>query len=242
MTTARSDSARLARTDVSDRRWSDRLYQPGAEERAVLVATFGAELRAARLGAELSMRQLTVRAGVAKSSISQLEAGLRRPRRSMVHALADGIEREAPDVGYAERLAARLIEAAGSSIREDTPASLVMRRRRRRRAGLAVYRVAQKVTALDRASMDTFVESCHALDVSVIAASTAPGASLAEMQREADMLTVVERLLGRSRSLREESRRASESLDRMKPPRARGSARIGLPLTNLIDPRASRRR
>lgn len=212
----------LARTGLSDRRWSDRSFQPGEAERAALVAGFGAELRAARLGAGLSMRQLSARAGMCKSSISQLECGLRRPRRSMLRSLADGIMREAPDVGYAERLEARLIEAAGPSIREDTAASVAMRRRRRRRAGLRMYRVAQKATALDRESMAMFNESCNAMDPAIIAASVAPGASAAAVEREAAMLTRVERMLDASRALREQSERMREGLDRLKPPRARG--------------------
>lgn len=208
----------------------------------MLVATFGAELRAARLAAGLSMKQLSARAGMCRSSISQLENGLRRPRRSMVQALADGIEREAPDVGYAERLADRLIEAAGSSIRPDTAASVAMRRRRRRRAGMEMYRIGQRATALDRASQDLFRDSCNALDVRLIAASVAPGASEAAKDREAEMLARVCRMLDESRALRARSRQVLAQLDRLKPPRTRRSARRGLPLTNLTDPRVFRGR
>lgn len=112
------------RDDRSNRsKWTG--YVPGPAERDRLVATLGAALRSLRAEYGVSTRTLARRSTVARSSIQRLESGRRRPRRSILAALAYGL-----DPGRAEQLAAVLCEAAGDSLREDTAGGLRRRERR----------------------------------------------------------------------------------------------------------------
>ncbi|MGJ6961151.1 helix-turn-helix domain-containing protein [Streptosporangium sp. G11] len=103
--------------------------QPGAVERERLAATLGALLRSLRAERRLSTRALAVRSTVARSTITRLEAGERRPRPGVLAALAYGLDHENPGP-----VAVALQEAAGESLRPDTPAG---ERRRSRRLGRA---------------------------------------------------------------------------------------------------------
>lgn len=102
--------------------------RPDEAEQARLASTVGAVLRSARTSAGLSCRQLAARAGCAASSVSRLERGVRRPRPSLLSVLAAQL-----DPGGEAGLAAKLIWATGTSLRDDTKAGLRARRRRTRR-------------------------------------------------------------------------------------------------------------
>lgn len=118
--------------------WSN--HVPDGVERDRLVATLGAALRSMRLAYDVGTRPLARRSTVARSTIQRLEAGQRRPRRSVLAALAYGL-----DPGRADQLAAALCDAAGDSLREDTAGGLRRRERRRvdarRAVGREVWRV-----------------------------------------------------------------------------------------------------
>ncbi len=112
---------RETRTD----RWA--AARTSEAERAELAAGVGALLRTARVEAGLSVRGLAAASACASSSVSRLERGLRRPRPSMLAALAGVL-----DPGGTQ-LRERLVSAAGRHLREDTAAGLRARRRRVRR-------------------------------------------------------------------------------------------------------------
>lgn len=97
---------------------------PGNAERDRLVATLGATLRSLRAEYGMSTQQLARRSATSRSTITRLERGERRPRRSLLSSLALGLD---PD----EHLLILdvLVRAAGRSVRAETGYS---RRRRRR--------------------------------------------------------------------------------------------------------------
>lgn len=96
----------------------------------------GALLAAARHRAGLTRPALAVAAGCSSTMVDNLERGQRRPRRSLLAALAAVL---APlDDGAA--LTRDLVAAAGDSLRPDTAASL----RRRARAVEAARRARQR--------------------------------------------------------------------------------------------------
>lgn len=202
----------------SDLDWSARAYEPSEAERARLASTFGRLLRQARADAGLTQKQLAARSGIGQSSISMLESGHRRPRRCLVAALATAITYEDPDRSAGERLVAELVEACGDSLREDTVAAVAMRRRRKRRAGLRMYRLAQRATELDRAALDATMASCAAVVPELLAPRNA---TPAQIEREWQMLNRAHALLDESRRLREESVRVGAQLEALKPPRMR---------------------
>lgn len=103
--------------------WSN--YLPDDVERARLVATLGALLRQLRAEYNVGTRPLSRRSTVARSTIQRLEAGQRRPRRSVLAAIAYGLD---PD--RADELTAALCDAAGDSLRDDTAGGLRRRERR----------------------------------------------------------------------------------------------------------------
>jgi hypothetical protein len=94
-----------------------------------LAATLGVALRALRDDFGLSSRQLARRAGVARSTITRLEAGQRRPRRSLLSVVAWGL---CPDAAAA--IGAVLIAAAGAHLADESPWSPRTRWRRLHRA------------------------------------------------------------------------------------------------------------
>lgn len=99
-------------------------HVPDGVERDRLAATLGAALRSMRLAYDVGTRPLARRSTVARSTIQRLERGERRPRRSVLAAIAYGLD---PD--RAEQLAAALCDAAGPSLREDTVGGLRRRER-----------------------------------------------------------------------------------------------------------------
>lgn len=104
---------------------------PDPAEAAVLRATLGALLRRLRREAGVSTRALADRSAVARSTITRLEAGQRRPRPAMLAALAYGLD---PD--RTAELTTLLAQAAGDSLRPDTEGGrrrLARRRQRRQR-------------------------------------------------------------------------------------------------------------
>jgi transcriptional regulator with XRE-family HTH domain len=94
------------------------------------VAAVAALARSLRLEAGLSTRLLAARSGLARSTITRLEAGQLRPRRSMLAVLAVGL-----DPGRPRELLDQLAAAAAGDMAEDTPG---WRRYRRRRVGRAL--------------------------------------------------------------------------------------------------------
>ena len=80
------------------------------------LAELGALVRALRLGAGLTQRALARRSTCAPSTISRLERGQLRPRRSLLGAVGWGID---PD--RAKEIRAALFAAAGDNLAADTP-------------------------------------------------------------------------------------------------------------------------
>ena len=155
--------AGLARGRASDRSTVRDTGQPGGwprylptpEEQARLAATLGAELRALRAEYGLSIRRLAERAAAHPTTVYRLEHGERRPRPSLLAALGYGLD---PD--RADELTARLIEAAGPSLRPDTPGGIRRRARRMERARRAARREAWR---MERAAKDARSEGFHLL-------------------------------------------------------------------------------
>lgn len=113
--------------------------RPSPDETAAIAEGVGRVLRRAREDASVSQRALASRSGVSRFTIKALEHGQRRPRASLLRALAQGIadppdvRRPAPAAGErAERLAAELVDAAGPHLVPDTEHS--GRRREQRTA------------------------------------------------------------------------------------------------------------
>jgi transcriptional regulator with XRE-family HTH domain len=141
--------------------WSSAV--PGPDERARLAGTLGEVLRGLRAERGLSTRRLAVRAAVARSTILRLESGERRPRPSLLQAVAYGLDHKDPGP-----LAALLMTAAGASVRPDTAAALRRRRRivrrRRRVAGRQRYALAMTMNAARAQSTEAIMRSCAVLD------------------------------------------------------------------------------
>lgn len=165
MTTPRAAraGAGLARGRASDRstvRSTGRTgdwprYLPTPDEQARLAATLGAELRSLRSAYGLSIRRLAERAGAHPTTVYRLEHGERRPRPSMLAALGFAF-----DPARAAEIAARLVEAAGPSLRPDTPGGIRRRARRMERARRAARR---EVWRMERAAADARSEGFHLL-------------------------------------------------------------------------------
>jgi transcriptional regulator with XRE-family HTH domain len=85
--------------------------RPDAAEQAQLAAGLGALLRGLRQFYGIPVRDLETRSGVSRSTISRLEHGLRRPRRSVLGWLAWGLDAENVTL-----IKDRLCEAAGDSL------------------------------------------------------------------------------------------------------------------------------
>ncbi len=103
---------------------------PGPGERDRLAATLGATLRSLRALYGMSTRQLARRAATSRSTVTRIERGERRPRRSMLSSLALGLD---PDEHL--RILELLVRAAGPSLRAETEYSN-RRRRRLMEAGI----------------------------------------------------------------------------------------------------------
>lgn len=85
--------------------------RPDAAEQAQLAAGLGALLRDLRQVHDMPVRDLEKRSGVSRSTISRLEHGLRRPRRSGLGWLAWALDAENVTL-----VKDRLCEAAGDSL------------------------------------------------------------------------------------------------------------------------------
>lgn len=103
----------------------DERGRPGEAERAALAGGFGRLLRELRTRQRLTMHALAARAACSAGMVAMLETGQRRPRASMLGALAYGLVPDEPGP-VLEALRA----AAGESVREDTDRSRRARRRR----------------------------------------------------------------------------------------------------------------
>jgi transcriptional regulator with XRE-family HTH domain len=89
--------------------------RPEAAEQERIAASVGALLQRLRAERRMSLRDLEGRSGVARSTISRVEWGLRRPRRSMLGWLAWGLDAE-----NVVPLTLQLAEAAGDSLIADS--------------------------------------------------------------------------------------------------------------------------
>lgn len=177
-------------------------------ERAELAAGVGAILRAARVGAGLSARALAEEAGCAHSTVLRLEAGTRRPRPAMLTALAVVL-----DPG-SSRLLNELLAAAGSSLREDTPAGDRARRRRARAAGRRRYELWQRSRALDRTANELAAAPWTWLDGRVLDAAERPDAPEWLIDASARMLDRAHAELDQIRALHDAAERIRAHLRR----------------------------
>lgn len=174
---------------------SNAAFTPDPDERARLVATLGAELRAMRTERGLSTRSLAMRSTVSRNTILRLESGIRRPRPATLNALAYGLDHQDPDP-----LAERLMQAAGPSLRPDTEAGLKARRRRLRRAHRAVNRLrgevaTEAVHARERVYA-LFMNDLAGIDIPPMKSSP----TMAELRREAAALDAANAVLDASRA------------------------------------------
>lgn len=147
--------AGLARGRASGGRgaWIGHIPPPAERER--LAGSLGSMLRALRAERGLSIRRLAERSAVAASTITRLERGERRPRPSLLAAIGFAL---APD--RSDELTARLIAAAGPSLRPDTEGSVRRRARRMERARRAARREAWR---MERAAADARSEGIRTL-------------------------------------------------------------------------------
>lgn len=77
---------------------------------------------------------------MARSTLARLERGERRPRPATLSALAYGLDSDRVD-----EITARLVEAAGPSLRPDTPSGIRRRARRMVKARRAAQREAWRL-------------------------------------------------------------------------------------------------
>jgi Helix-turn-helix. len=134
-------------------------YLPTPGEQARLAATLGATLRALRAEYGLTVPALAERAAAHPTTVYRIESGERRPRPAMLASLAYGLD---PDrVG---EITARLVEAAGPSLRPDTPGGIRRRQRRMAKARRAVQRETWRLArAADEARSEGFHLLCRVL-------------------------------------------------------------------------------
>ncbi len=164
-------SGNVACAGGSERRWTDRTYEPGPVERRHLASGVGRLLRNERTATGLPLRRLAAEAGLSIGMLSMLENGRRRPRPATLASLAAVL---APDA--ADELTARLITATGDSLRPDTEAATRARRRRARRAGRRRYDSWRAAQDLDRAARERLVRSTTGLDRALLRAADRPDA------------------------------------------------------------------
>ncbi|NUW33421.1 helix-turn-helix transcriptional regulator [Nonomuraea sp. SMC257] len=143
--------------------------EPDAAEQAALAAGLGALIRARRIEAGLSQRQLAERAGSHRGSVSKLELGHRRPTVAMLKSLAAALH--PADVEAARELYGVLVRAAGPSLTESTDQGL--KRRLRRLENAARHRDAQQLASISSA-VEKRLERARA----VLGARLAPAADV----------------------------------------------------------------
>ncbi|MEV5710106.1 helix-turn-helix transcriptional regulator [Actinoallomurus sp. NPDC052274] len=159
--------------------------RPDAEERARLAGGLGVLLRSLRTERGLSVRGLAARAAVSPGMVTMLEAGERRPRASLLGALAYGLD---PDDPAPTRAA--LVAAAGESLADDTGRSL-RRRRRRMVRGVQSGAVVLPSEVRARVEAHTAADEAYAAALRLLADS------------DAGQLQEADRLLAEARRLRE---------------------------------------
>jgi hypothetical protein len=103
--------------------------RPDVIEQQQIREGVGTLIRALRKERQMGIRDLEARSGVHRSTISRLEAGLRRPRRSTLGWIAWGL-----DPGQVNGIKAQLVEAAGQSVIAENRWSERSKRRRVHRA------------------------------------------------------------------------------------------------------------
>ena len=174
-------------------KWSGHIPDPG--ERARLASTLGVLLRELRAEYDIGTRPLARRSTVARSTISRLESGQRRPRPAVLAAIAYGLD---PD--RAPQIAQALQEAAGESLRPDTPAGVRSRSRRLRKARLAaIAERASIAREAQQAGRAAFMLSAYTLrDIPV---HPPANATLEALQRERQQLDTLTATLDRARQL-----------------------------------------
>lgn len=130
---------------------------------AQLAASLGVVLRELRIERGLSTRKLAAYSGVARSTVTRLEAGQRRPRRSLLANLAYGLSPDNPTP-----IIATLVCAAGDFLASESPWSERMHHRRLEQAILSGRaklpdRIA-KPLALHQAADNSWREAMALLD------------------------------------------------------------------------------
>jgi len=106
--------------------------RPDPAERQQIAEGVGALLRQLRLEVGMGVRDLERRSGISRATISLLESGQRRPRRSTLGWLAWGV-----DASNVNTIKAQLVEAAGRSLVTESRWSERAKRRRVFRALVA---------------------------------------------------------------------------------------------------------
>lgn len=163
---------------------------PPAEQR-LLRTHLGALLRAERRAAGLGTRRLALAVGCDRRTLQRLEVGQQRPRLVLLRYLASVLAVDDP-----APLAERLIEAAGSSIRPDTPTSV---RQRRKRADAAILAGHQPLPAAlaRRLALHRAADAAHGRALALL--------GQAGVLDDVAVLAEAQRLLEESRRLREQA-------------------------------------
>lgn len=201
------------RARVTPRRLFDRSNVP-VEERERLAGSLGARLRAVRVRAGLSVRELADAAGCATSTVRRLERGEMRPRPSMLRSLAEVLRPSRP-----APLTRELCDLAGGSLRPDTAAGIAARARRVRRARLRYGRLVRREQDLTSASLRISARALSAADVSAL--DLTADVSEGQLRRHEQVLTRIRADLDAVDALRREAARLDVAIARH--PRSRGA-------------------
>jgi transcriptional regulator with XRE-family HTH domain len=176
---------------------------PGDVERERLAATLGVLLKELRARYQVGTRALAERSAVARSTITRLEAGQRRARPVTLRALAFGLDHQEPGP-----IAEQLLDAAGESLRPDTPGGVRRQARRlraaRRTAGLVRLRIWRASEAARTSSFRLNIDVLAKLPLDVLD----PGRSYTNAQ-----LDRLDAQLARHMAVMDESGRAKRHSD-----------------------------
>ncbi|NJP28071.1 helix-turn-helix transcriptional regulator [Microbispora sp. SCL1-1] len=190
---ASGDPGSFDRSKQCDK-WSKFLPEPAERER--LAATLGAALKALRAEYGIGTRPLARRSTVARSTITRLESGQRRPRPAILAAIAYGL-----DPGRVDELAELLATAAGDSLRPDTPGGIRRRARRtakaRRVAGVVRWRLQREAEQARHAEIVVTFNALRKLPLDPWRSDLAP----ADLDRLAAQLAAHHEALDESRRL-----------------------------------------
>jgi len=173
---------------------------PGPDEQAALTASLGALLLSLRTERGLSTRTLAARSTLARSTVTRLETGQRRPRPVTLKALAFGLDHLDPGP-----LLDALTEAAGPSLRPDTPGG----RRRHARRHEAALKVARERRGLLARQVQQTMRQADALLLSAMnRVPTAPVRTTRDLRRERDLLGSITTDMDRAERLKQGVHRA----------------------------------